>query len=211
MEDHAADVLGLFDHLGIEEANFGGHSYGGLLTYHLAAHHPARVDRCVIIDAPFQVDEGILEQIRPSLDRLGKTVPSWEDYLTAVKAQPHYQGWWDSQIETYYRADVEIVEDGSVRSRSHPDHIRQAVEGTIGVPWASYLDQIESATLIFRATQPFGPPGSPPILDATQAQSMLKRLSRARLVELEANHLTMLFGESAATMAAEITGFLGAE
>ena len=39
MEDHARDVLGLLDALGLERVVMGGHSFGGLLTYWLAANH----------------------------------------------------------------------------------------------------------------------------------------------------------------------------
>ena len=52
MEDHARDVLGLLDALELERVVMGGHSFGGLLTYWLAANHPERVERCVVIDAP---------------------------------------------------------------------------------------------------------------------------------------------------------------
>ena len=41
MADHAADMLGAMDALDIERVVFGGHSYGGLLTFYLAANHPA--------------------------------------------------------------------------------------------------------------------------------------------------------------------------
>jgi len=51
MEDHAGDVLGLLDALELERIVMGGHSFGGLLTYWLAANHPDRVERCVVIDS----------------------------------------------------------------------------------------------------------------------------------------------------------------
>lgn len=208
MEDHAADILGLLDHLDLDVANIGGHSFGGLLTLHIGSHHPDRVARCVVMDAPAEVDESILEQIQPSLDRLGKSVPSWDAYLNAVKSQPYFTNWWDPQIEEYYRADVETAEDGSVQARAHPEHIRQAVEGTLGVPWGTYLEQIDRPILLIRAMQPFGPPGSPPILDGDQAERMIDRMQDGRLVEIDGNHITFLFGDAVKETAAEITGFL---
>ena len=134
MEDHAADILGLLDHLGLDRAFIGGHSFGGLLTYHIAAHHPERVRRCVIMDAPIEVDEAILKQIRPSMERLGRVFPSWEDYIDTVKQQPYFEDWWDPEIESYYRADVRENDDETVQSRSNPNHIEEAVRGIIGVP-----------------------------------------------------------------------------
>ena len=208
MEDHAADILGLLDHLGLDHAFIGGHSFGGLLTYHIAAHHPERVRRCVIMDAPIEVDEAILEQIRPSMERLGRVLPSWEGYIDAVKRQPYFEGWWNPEIESYYRADVRENDDGTVQSRSNPNHIEEAVRGIIGVPWSEYLERIEVPVLVIRATRPFGPPGSPPLLAADQAQRMIAGLSDGRLVEIDGNHLTFLFGEEIRQSAREMVEFI---
>jgi pimeloyl-ACP methyl ester carboxylesterase len=208
MEDHAADVLGLLDHLKIDRAFLGGHSFGGLLTYHIAAHHPDRVRRCVVMDAPIDIGEATLEQIKPALDRLGRVLPSWPAYLAAIKEQPYYDGWWDPQIESYYRADVQENDDGTVQSRSSPDHIRQSVEGTMGVPWSEYLDRIEVPLLLIRATRPYGPPGYPPLLSADQARTVLAVLSAGRLIEIDGNHMTFLFGEEIKKAGRAIVEFL---
>src|SRR5262245_50949654 len=50
MADHAADVIGLLDALGIERATLAGHSFGGFLTFYLAANFPDRVARLIILD-----------------------------------------------------------------------------------------------------------------------------------------------------------------
>lgn len=208
MEDHAADILGLLDHLELDQAFIGGHSFGGLLTFHIAAHHPERVGRCVVMDAPIDVDEAILEQIRPSMERLGRVLPSWEDYIHAIQQQPYFEGWWNPEIESYYRADVKENEDGTVQSRSNPNHITEAITGTIGVPWTEYLERIEVPVLVIRATRPFGPPGYPPLLAADQAQRMIAGLIDGRLVEIDGNHLTFLVGEEIRQSAREIVDFL---
>ena len=51
MADHAGDVLGLLDRLGLEQAVLVGHSFGGMLAFYLAANHPGRFPRVVVIDA----------------------------------------------------------------------------------------------------------------------------------------------------------------
>ena len=85
MEEHARDVLGLLDALGLERVVMGGHSFGGLLTYWLAANHPERVERCVVIDAPASLDPAIVDQIQPALARLGNVYPSWDEYVALVE------------------------------------------------------------------------------------------------------------------------------
>ncbi|MDH5373152.1 MAG: alpha/beta hydrolase, partial [Acidimicrobiia bacterium] len=206
--DHTADLLGLLDALEIDSVTLGGHSFGGLLTYYMAAHHPERVERCVVIDAPAEVHEGILDQIKPSLDRLEMVLPSWETYLAMIKAMPYFDGWWDPTIEAYYRADVQNNPDGTVQARSHPAHIRQAVEGTLIVDWPTVVRMIEQPTLFIRATDAFGPPGAPPIVPEEQGQATMDRIRNGRMVSIPGNHITFLFGSSAALVVAAITEFV---
>jgi pimeloyl-ACP methyl ester carboxylesterase len=209
MADHAADIIGLMDHLEIDRAVLGGHSFGGLLTYYMAAELPDRVRRCVVIDAPGEVSTTIVEQIQPSLDRLETTFESWEAYLAFVKAMPYYpDGWWDEHLEAFYRSEVVDVADGGVRPGCRPDHIRQAVEGTLVPDWPDLVSRIEQPTLLVRATEPFGPPGYPPILPEDAARRTLGSLRDGRLVDLPGNHITALFGESAARAAHSIVDFV---
>lgn len=48
--DHAADLLGLLDHLGWERTSIVGLSVGGLIGQEIAVRHPARLDRLVLCD-----------------------------------------------------------------------------------------------------------------------------------------------------------------
>jgi pimeloyl-ACP methyl ester carboxylesterase len=212
MAEHAADILALMDELDIEQVNLGGHSFGGLLTYYLAAHFPARFSRCVVIDAPAEVHDGVVQQIQPSLDRLNTTFESIDAYLDYVRKMPYFdEGWWNAAAEAYYRSDVRQLADGRVAAVCRPSHIMQAVEATLVPDWPDLVSRIRQPTLLFRATEPFGPPGSPPILSADQAARTLARLQNGRLVELEGNHFTALFGAPARLASAEIVRFLTAD
>jgi pimeloyl-ACP methyl ester carboxylesterase len=212
MEDHAADVLGLLDALGLERVVMGGHSFGGLLTYWLAANHPERVERCVVIDAPAQADPAILDQIQPALDRLGHVYPSWDAYLGLVRSMPYFaEGGWDDDVEAYFRADVRVHADGSVQARSQPEHIREAVEGTLAVDWPALVTRIAQPVLLLRAPDPFGPPGSPPILSRADAERTVALLPDGRLVDGIGNHMTFVFGRGAEVVTSAITDFLRME
>lgn len=208
MADHAADMLGLFEALELDSVVLGGHSFGGLLTYYMAANHPDLVRRCVVIDAPAEVHEGILDQIKPSLARLEAVMPSFDHYLEMIKTMPYFDGWWDPAIEAYYRADVRDNEDGTVQARSHSDHIRQAVEGTLTVDWPALVAKIDQPTLFLRATDAFGPAGSPPIVPEEQGLATMERIANCRLVSIPGNHLTFLFGSSADRVVSAIREFV---
>ena len=207
LADHSADVLGLLDTLGLERIVLGGHSFGGLLTYHLAATYPERVSRCVVIDAPALIPPAILDQIKPSLDRLDLTMPSWEHYLGFVKRMPYFNEWWDPAIEGYFRADIRENPDGTVRARSRAEHIRAVIDGFKDLNWLDVVRRIAQPVLFLRAPGAYGPPGSPPIVSAEQARVTIDHLQNGRLVEIPGNHMTMLFGAGAPIAAAAIALF----
>lgn len=58
-----ADLVGLFEALGVSSASVVGHDLGGLVAYALQRLHPSRVDRLALADAP--------------LPLLGLNVPAW--------------------------------------------------------------------------------------------------------------------------------------
>lgn len=206
---HAADVIGLMDELGIESAVVGGHSFGGLITYYLAANHPERVTRCVAMDAPAEVHLGIMDQIKPSLDRLGMVFPSWDEYLALAKSMPYYGGWWDPAIEEYFRNDLRTNADGTVQAISHPDHIRAAALATLDVDWPEVVTRIEQPTLILRAPDALGSPEVGPIVTREVAERTLQRIPNSELVEIPGNHITFIFGDSAQLVVQEILRFVG--
>jgi pimeloyl-ACP methyl ester carboxylesterase len=49
--DYAEWTRALLDHLGLERASLVGHSHGGRTAIHLAARHPERVDKLILVDA----------------------------------------------------------------------------------------------------------------------------------------------------------------
>ncbi len=46
------DVLGLIDHVSAERAAIAGHDWGGVIAWHLAMHHPQKVEKLIILNAP---------------------------------------------------------------------------------------------------------------------------------------------------------------
>ncbi len=210
MAEHSADVLGALDALGLERVALGGHSFGGLLTLYLAATAPERVERALVLDAPDEVDPAVLDQIGPSLARLDQTYPSVGAFLEFVRSLPYFaDGSWGDDLAAWYETELEELADGTVRSNLRPEHIRRCVEATFEPDWAELERRIECPTLVLRSVEPFGPPGSPPILTAEGAARMLGRLRHGTLAEVPGNHITFAFGDRAAVAADAMLSFLG--
>lgn len=54
---HAADVIALLDHLGLQKVHLAGTSYGGEVAMKLAILYPARVKTITVIDSVSELDE----------------------------------------------------------------------------------------------------------------------------------------------------------
>ena len=210
MAEHAADVIALLDHHGIERAAICGHSYGGLLTIYLASEYPDRVSRAVIIDiaGPSIHNPKVYELLKPSLERLGKVFPSMDEFLATRKQQAHIDVPWDDAIESFFRADVEPLPDGTVRVRIPPEVIAQVVTEGQKVDWQERLTRVGQQALLLNATGPYGPPGTPSLVLEEQAREAASLMPHCRYQWVPGNHMTMLFGANAHAILAHIRAFL---
>jgi pimeloyl-ACP methyl ester carboxylesterase len=208
MADHAADVLGVLDAFGLERIPLGGHSFGGLLTLYIAANSPTRVEKALVLDVPGDVDPAVLDQIGPSLARLDQVYPSTQAFLEFARALPYFAGGtWSAELAAWYETELEEAPGGGVRSNLRPQHIRKCVEATFDPDWADLHRRIECPTLLVRSVEPFGPPGSPPILTAEGAARTLGRLRNGSLAEVPGNHITFVFGDNATRTAEAMLDF----
>ncbi len=211
MADHARDLSGALDALGLDRVVLGGHSFGGLLTLYAAAAAPGRVERALVLDVPDEVDRSVLDQIGPSLARLDQTYPSSAAYLEFARSMPYFaDGTWDDDIAAWYETELESAGEGAVRSHVRSEHVRQCVEGVFEPDWGAVAERIECRTLLLRTRDPFGPPNSPPIMSAEGAERMLARLRHGELAEVPGNHITFAFGDRAPVAAETMLGFVGA-
>ena len=208
MADHAGDVLGLLDTLGLDRVVLGGHSFGALLSIYLAARHPERVSRVIVIDASLELQPQVRELLRPSLERLEQVVPSAAEYLDRIRAAPYLQGIWNPELEAYYRAEIRESPDGTARAVTSATAIAQALDGVIAESWADLARQVRQPTLLLNASEPYGPPGSPPLILPEHARAAADIFPDARYVAVPGNHITLVFGANAAAVAREITEFV---
>lgn len=211
MADHAADVIGVLDAEGITRATLVGHSFGGLLSLYLAANHPDRVERIVIIDAAKSAaSQEVAEMIRPSLDRLGVVLPSADVYIAAIKQAPYLDEWNDS-LEAYFRADMQVNADGTVQAHASAQAIGAVIDGILEEDWDAIINGVSCPAILINATEPYGPPGSPPIVTEAQARETAVQMQNCQYVHVPGNHITMVFGENAKNVADAIMKFISAE
>jgi len=176
----------------------------------LGAHHPQRVRQMIIIDAGKEAThEDVLPKIKPSLDRLGKPVPSWDVYIGAIKKSAYYaDGTWNDDLEAYYRADVEDLPDGQIRSRVKPEAIEEAVTKIIAEDWEAILRKTQPPAILIHAPAPFGPPDAPPVLTEPGARVTVELLGDCQYVQVPGHHITMLFGDNAPHVVQAIREFV---
>jgi pimeloyl-ACP methyl ester carboxylesterase len=205
MAAHAGDIIGLLDGLGIKKAILGGHSFGALLSLYLAFHFPDRVEKLVILDAAARMHERTKEMLGPALGRLGQTYPSFEAYIEKVKSAP-YLTFWDEAMLSYYRADVEEAQNGTVRCIPQLTYMLRAVNGVLEEPWLEYLETITQPAVLVNG------PGvytmEAPLLPKDNALETVRMMRACVYVEVPGNHQTMLYGEGAKAICRVIHEFL---
>jgi pimeloyl-ACP methyl ester carboxylesterase len=208
MADHAGDVLALLDALGLDRVVLGGHSFGAFLAIFIAAHHPSRVSKLIVIDAATTLNPRVGEMLKPSLDRLAKVQPSADAYLAEVRSAPYMAGHWDLAAEAYFRAEIRQNPDGTAQSLTSAAAVAQALEGVTAEPWRELVQRVRQPALLLNALGPYGPPGCPPLIDGEAARDTARSLADCRYAEVPGNHITMLFGEGAVVVRREIEAFV---
>jgi lipase len=122
VDQHVRDLIDTLDAAGLERVDVAGHSYGGLISTHLAAAAPARVRRVVLIDPAMSLDpDAMLEaaeeaRVQPSWGSLeeaqrgraeGRTPPAAE--AAAADAAEHAYEGLDGRWRLRYCASAEVV------------------------------------------------------------------------------------------------------
>jgi len=208
--EHAADILGLMDALDLEQVVLGGHSYGARLTMFMTAYHPERVQKQVLIDGGI-MNPNVIKLILPSFERLDKVFPSWDAYITQIRASSYYwNGFWDDALEAYYRADVEFLSDGTVRPYPPKGAMSEAALKAEDVDWEAVRAHAAKSAIFIYTSEGLGPPGTPPVMTDVNAKLTGSSMPDCQLIKVSGNHMTMLFGEHAHEIVQHITAFVAA-
>ncbi|MGD9281880.1 MAG: alpha/beta hydrolase, partial [Desulfobacterales bacterium] len=133
--------------------------------------------------------------IKPSLDRLGQIFSSFEAYIENLKKAPILQPW-SQAIEDYFRYESEEADDG-VRSRIHPDHIREEMRNTRKETPSEFYPEITCPVLLLRATNGILSEEDL-VVPEYAAERMMKEIANIRRVDIQGtNHYSILLQPNA--------------
>jgi lipase len=116
LEQHLADLLETADELGVGQAAWVGHSFGGRLVAELAVRHPGRVERAVLLDPALHIEPDVAGE-RAELTRSDVSFASPDEAIEARLADGTLFSTPRSILEREADAHLERGPDGRFRWR----------------------------------------------------------------------------------------------
>jgi lipase len=212
LKAHAADVVRVLDHLGLESAVLAGHSMGAFVALKSALLFPERVRALVLLDGGWpRVEKSTSEELTEeekqeaaaleeglarAFQRLDMTFESPEAYLDF---------WFPDQnlkmedlapeLADYYLYDLGEVEGGYNPKASRAAAEEDSPSVSESSPTAEEMRGVTCPVALVRASQGFFP-GSDPLISDETRDVMAGSLDIRIEIRLEgANHYTMLWPE----------------
>lgn len=209
MEAHAADVVRLLDHFGLESASLAGHSMGAFVAIQTALSYPERVRDMVLLDGGWprmevsfeEMTEEQLAEARAVQEGIARAFARLE--MTFASAEEYLDFWYPGQgltpddlppdVADYFLYDLGEVEGGYSPKCSHAAAMEDSGWLSERGHTARELEQVVCPVALVRAGAGFFPQSEPLISDAA-GEAMSGALDVRREVRLpEANHYTMLY------------------
>jgi pimeloyl-ACP methyl ester carboxylesterase len=205
IEDHARDIIGLLSHLKIKKVVLAGHSFGGLLAFYISVTYPQLVDKLIIIDAAAEMNPNAPQMLSFAMGRFNITYPSFDEYIETVKKAP-YNTFWDAEMMSYYRADVRVNPDGTVRPLNNLTDILEISYSVFNISWPYYVQRVVQPAILLNAEDDYTL--RQPLLPDNQAKASVAMMKNAKYVPIWGNHQTMIYGKGAKQIVAAIKVFL---
>ena len=215
---HVSDLVSLLNDVGCERVVVAGHSMGGFVAVLLAASHPDRVSRLVLVDGGLPTGRpedaapagSIEEALGPAAARLAMTFPSREAYHDFWRAHPAIGPIWGPAVQAYVDYDL-VGEPPELRSSCREEAMRDdgaEIADHAGV--SATLRGVTAPITFLRAERGLldGPPFYPE--DAVARWLHGSPVVEARTVP-DTNHYSLLLGaDGAVAVAAAVSDALGA-
>lgn len=118
LEQYAADVVGVADHLGLERFTCAGHSMGGGVGYVLALEYPQRLDRLILMASipadGFPNSDPRLHELRVALRRNRDRATLLAQYRAmCVRPDVEDDAWFNSRIDHIFGVSDGHFDDGA--------------------------------------------------------------------------------------------------
>ena len=136
---HAADLVGLLDALGVARAHLVGLSNGGVIAMYVAAEHPDRVSRLVVADTFACADA----QMRAVLDAWLAALEAGGPVLRFDVATPWV---WSRGLLAAHGDVLDALREKAAKARV--DAVRHLITGAKGVDLRHRLSRIQAPTLV---------------------------------------------------------------
>lgn len=204
--EHAQDILGLADALGLGVFAVIGHSFGATAAVYLASVRPERVTALVLLDGGADPRTETLQAMFPAVRRLAQVYPSLEAYLAAMRALTLFQPW-NPALEQYFRDDVVVGPDGLVTSKSSASAIERDLEMHFWYSMCLHFPRLRCPVLFLRPAQGLrGDRGH--VFSEAEAANITRHMPGCRRVDVPGvNHYTLLLHDASPAVA-PIRGFL---
>jgi pimeloyl-ACP methyl ester carboxylesterase len=200
VEVHARDMELLLNALDIDRVVYIGQSLGATIGLQFAANYPDRVLKLMLGDYGGTPDDeaqiaGLWNALHISLARIGTTYPSRDAYLDFWKNNPFFQPMWSKYFESYVEADIEVLPDGTARSKMCKEALEQDTTSLLYLNYENLYPKVRCPTLLVRA--PLGILGEKDYaLSPTVADRIVRSIPNCRLYEVAgANHFTLFLVE----------------
>jgi 2-hydroxy-6-oxo-octa-2,4-dienoate hydrolase len=160
MDTWVGQLVGFLDALGLQRASIVGNSFGGALALRLAARHPDRVDRLVLmgsVGVPFPITPGLdavwgyqpsVQNMRALLDIFAFSRELVTDELAEVRYQASIQPGFQESFAAMFPAprqrwvDAMVTPDEEIAALPHPTLVVHGREDRV-IPLANSLRLLE--------------------------------------------------------------------
>lgn len=173
IEHIAGEVLGLLDQLGLDSANFVGHSTGGLVAQVLALDHPARVRRIVLSASWARPDRrfrDLFETRRTVLERAG-----FAAYNAMARLLGYPADWYEANLASKDPIDFDAGAGGDRATAV------ARINMLLGFDRSAELGRIQAPVMVVGATDDV-------IVPFYHSQDLARRIPAARLLALRGGH-----------------------
>lgn len=202
-DSHVADLLEIADHFDADSFDLVGHSMGGFIGMALAAEHPGRCRRLVLLDAIGAPEPEALQSIAKSVGRLERTFASAAEALTTIRAAGTIVSW-DAFWDNYFSWELEPA-DGGVRVRTALAAVGEDSMYGATQNLHELWPRLQCPVQLLRAGTPMAPDGGF-VVALADAEQFAAAGTDATVVEVDADHYSILTSAEAISATERFVG-----